>query len=159
MGKQWKQWETLFSWAPQLLQIMTIAMKSKAFTPWKKSYDQPRQHIKKQRHYFAKNGLVRAMVFPVVMYGCELDHKESWVLKNWCFWAVVLEKTLESPWQGDQTSQSKRKSTLNIHWKDWCWSWNSNTLATYCEDPTHWERLMLGKTEGKGVGCCRGWDS
>ena len=41
--------------------------------------------------------LVKAMVFPVVMYGCELDHKESWVPKNWCFWTVVMEKTLESP--------------------------------------------------------------
>ena len=41
--------------------------------------------------------LVKVMVFPVVMYGCELDHKESWALKNWCFWTVVLEKTLESP--------------------------------------------------------------
>ena len=41
--------------------------------------------------------LVKAMVFPVVMYGCELDYKESWVVKNWCFWTVVLEKTLESP--------------------------------------------------------------
>ena len=41
--------------------------------------------------------IVKVVVFPVVMYGCELDHKESWVLKNWCFWTVVLEKTLESP--------------------------------------------------------------
>ena len=66
--------------------------------PWKESYDQPRQHIKKQRHYFVnKVHLVKAMVFPVVMYGCELDYKESWTLKNWRFWAVVLEKTLESP--------------------------------------------------------------
>ena len=45
----------------------------------------------------AKARLVEAMVFPVVMYGCELDYKESWVQKNWCFWTVVLEKTLESP--------------------------------------------------------------
>ena len=68
-------------------------------TPWKKSYDYPRQHIKKQRHYFANKGfcLVKAMVFPVVIYGCELDNKESWALKNWYFWTVVLEKTLESP--------------------------------------------------------------
>ena len=50
----------------------------KTLTPWKKSYDQPRQHIKKQRHYFStKVYLVKAMVFPVVMYGCESDHKES----------------------------------------------------------------------------------
>jgi len=131
------------------------------FAPWKESYDKPREHLKKQRHHFANKGPYSQsyIVFPIVMYGCELDRKESWVPKNWCFWAVVLEKTLESPWQGDQISQSKRKSTLNIHWKDWCWSWSSNTLATCYEDPTNWERLMLGKTDGKGVACCRGWDS
>ena len=66
--------------------------------PWKKSCDQPRQHFKKQRHYFSDKGLsVKAMVFPIVMCGCELDLKQSWALKNWCFWTVVLEKTLESP--------------------------------------------------------------
>ena len=66
--------------------------------PWKKSYDQLRQHIKKQRHYFNNKGLYSQS------YGFssghiwmwELDHKESWELKNWCFWTVVLEKTLES---------------------------------------------------------------
>ena len=42
--------------------------------------------------------------------------------------------------QGDQTNQSQRKPSLNIHWKDWCWSWSSNTLATWCKDLTHWER-------------------
>ena len=50
--------------------------------------------------------LVKAMVFPVVMYGCELDHKESWVPKNWCFWTVVLEKTLESPLDCKKINQS-----------------------------------------------------
>ena len=67
--------------------------------PWKKSYDQPRQHIKKQRHYFDNKGPTSQS------YGFssshvwiwELDNKESWVPKNWCFWTVVLEKTLESP--------------------------------------------------------------
>ena len=50
----------------------------KALAPWKESYDKPRQHIKKQRHYFMTEVcLVKAMIFPVVMYGCELDHKES----------------------------------------------------------------------------------
>ena len=43
--------------------------------------------------------------------------------------------------QGDPTSQSWRKSVLGVHWKDWCWSWNSNTLATWCEELTHWKRL------------------
>ena len=71
----------------------------KTLAPWKKSYDQHRQHIKKQRHYFSNKGL------PSQGYGFssghvwmwDWDYKESWALKNWCFWTVVLEKTLESP--------------------------------------------------------------
>ena len=72
--------------------------------------------------------------------------KESWVLNNWCFWTMVLEKTLES-------------RVLSVHWKDWWWSWNSNTMATWCEELTHlkrpwcWERLKAG-----GEGDNRGWD-
>ena len=66
---------------------------------WKKRYDQPRQHIKKQRHYFANKDLFsQGYGFSsghVWMW--ELDYTENWVLKNWCFWTVVLEKTLESP--------------------------------------------------------------
>ena len=66
---------------------------------WKKSYDQPRQHTKKQRHYFAKKGPIsQGYGFSSShVWMWELDYKESWVLKNWCFWTVVLEKTLESP--------------------------------------------------------------
>ena len=71
----------------------------KMLTPWKESYDQPRENIKNQRCYFANKGPSGQG------YGCssghvwmwELDCEESWVLKNWCFWSVVLEKTLESP--------------------------------------------------------------
>ena len=55
-GKQWKQCQTLFFWAPKSLQMVTAAMKLKD-TPWKESYDQPRQHIKKQRHYFVNKRL------------------------------------------------------------------------------------------------------
>ena len=65
--------------------------------PWKESYDKPRQHIKNQRYHIATNvHIVKAMVFPVVMYR-ELDYKQSWAPKTWCFWTVVLEMTLESP--------------------------------------------------------------
>ena len=73
MGKQGKQWETLFCAAPKTLQMLTAAMKLKdAFALCKKSYDQPRQHIKKQRHSWpTKVHLVKAMVRPVVMYECE----------------------------------------------------------------------------------------
>ena len=66
---------------------------------WKESYDQPGQHVKKQRHYFASKGPAsQSYGFSSShVWMWELDHKESWALKNWCFWTVVLEKTLESP--------------------------------------------------------------
>ena len=68
-------------------------------TPWKESYDQPRQHIKKQRHYFANEGLShQGYGFSRIhVWMCQLDYNESLVPKNWCFWTVVLEKALESP--------------------------------------------------------------
>ena len=98
MGKQWKQCQALFFCAPKSLQMVTAAMKLKD-TPWKESYDQPRQHIQKQRHYFAnKCPSSRGYGFSCGhVWMWELEYKESWVLKNWCFWTVVLEKTLESP--------------------------------------------------------------
>ena len=71
----------------------------KTFAPWKKCYDQHRQHIKKLRHYFANKGpSSQSYDFSsshVRMW--ELDYKEGWTPKKWCFWAVLLEKTLESP--------------------------------------------------------------
>ena len=68
-------------------------------TPWKESYDQSRQHIKKQRHYFFNKGpSSQSYSFSIShVWMWELDYKESWAPKNWCFWTVVLEKTLESP--------------------------------------------------------------
>ena len=67
--------------------------------PWKISYDQLRQHIKKQRHYFANKGPSSQSygIYSSHVWMGELDYKESWAPKNWCFWTVVLEKTLESP--------------------------------------------------------------
>ena len=77
-------------------------------TPSKKSYDKPRQHIKNQRHYFANRGLSsQSYVFSCShIWMSNLDHKESWAPKNWCFWIVVLEKTLESPWTARRFNQS-----------------------------------------------------
>ena len=68
-------------------------------TLWKESYGQPRQHIKKQRHHFVNKGLSSQGYGFSSSHVCmwELDYKESWAQKNWCFWTVVLEKTLESP--------------------------------------------------------------
>ena len=94
-----KQWQTLFWGAPKSLQMVTAAIKLKDTYPWKKSYDQPRQHIKKRRHYFANKGpSSQGYAFSSShVWMWELDYKESWALKNRCFWTVVLEKTLESP--------------------------------------------------------------
>ena len=104
--------------------------------------------------------LVKVIVFPVVTYGCELDYKESWALKNWCFSTVLLEKILESPLDF--------KEIQPVHPK-WNQSWifigrtdveaeTPITLATWCEELTHlkrlwcWERLWAGR-EGDD----RGW--
>ena len=165
MANRWEIMETgkiLSSWAPKSLWVVSADMKSKTLAPWKNSYDEARQHIQKQRHHFAdKYPYSQSYVFSnnhVCMW--ELDYKEGWVLKNWCFQTVVLEKTLESlGHQGDQTSQTLRKSTLNIHWKDWYWSWSSNTLATWCKELAHWkrhwccERFRAGEEVDN-----RGWD-
>ena len=99
MRKQWKQWLTLFFWAPKSLQMVMAAMKLKYAYSLEGNYDQPRQHIKKQRHYFVNKGpSSQGYGFSSShVWMWELDYKESWVQKNWCFWTVVLEKTLESP--------------------------------------------------------------
>ena len=97
MGKRWKQWETLFSWVPKSLQMVTTAMKLKDACSLEESYDQTRQHIKKQRHYFAnKDPSSQSYGFSSShVWIWELDHKD-WALKNWCFWTLAWEKTLES---------------------------------------------------------------
>ena len=90
MGKQWNQWLTLFLRAPKSLQMVTAAMKLKG-TPWKESYDQPRQHIKSRDITLStKVCLVKAMVFPLVMYGCEswtikkAEHQRTDAFELWC---------------------------------------------------------------------------
>jgi len=118
--------------------------------------------IKKQRHYFANKGpSSQSYGFSnshVWMW--ELDYKESWALKNWCFWTVLLEKSLENPLDFTEIQPVQpKKISPEYWWKDWCWSWNSNSLATWCEEPTDWkrswwwERLKVG-----GEGDNRGWD-
>ena len=99
MGKQWKQWLTLLFWAPKSLQMVISAIKLKDSYSLEGKLWQPRQHIKKQRHYFVNkcpsNQGYSFSSGHVWMW--ELDYKESWASKNWWFWTVVLEKTLESP--------------------------------------------------------------
>ena len=93
-GNNGKQWQTFFSWAPKSLQMVTAAMKLKD-TPWKKIHDQPRQHIKNERPLSTKVHLVKALVFPVVMYGCEswtvkkADHERIDAFELW-YWRKLL---------------------------------------------------------------------
>ena len=91
----------------------------------------------------------------------ELDHKESWAPKYQCFWTVVLEKTLESLLDCKEIKpvNPKGNQSWNIQWKDWCWNWNSNTLATWCEELTHWKRPWCWeRLKSGGEGDDRGWD-
>ena len=123
--------------------------------PWKKNYGQPSQHIKKQRHYFANESpSSQTMVFSVVMNGCELDHKESWAPKNWCFWIWCWIKLLRVPWTARRSDQSFLEEIIpeysleglilklqyfgNLMWK-------TDSLE---------KTLMLGKVEGRRR---RGW--
>ena len=162
MGKQRKQWETLFSCAPKSLQVVTVAMKLKDTCSLEKLW-QIWAAFKKQRQCFADKGLSSQS------YGFSSSHAWIWELEGRKLSAKELmllncgvgEDSQESlGLQGDRTSQSKRKSVLNIHGKGWCWSWNSSTLATLFEELTHWkrhwcwERLKMGRgqTEDEMVG-------
>ena len=151
MWKQWKQWEALFSWVPKPLQMVMAAMKLKDFVPWKKNYDQPRQHVKKQRHYFANKGPSHQSYgfSSSHVWMWELDQKEGWAMKNWCFWTVVLG--LES------ALNCKGISLFNPNGNQpWVFIGRTDTEA---EAPILWhlmqgaesleKTLMLGNTEGK----------
>ena len=99
------------------------------------------------------------MVLPVACMDVRVEPSRILSTKELMFSNYVVEKTLESPLDSKEnpTSQSKRKSVLNIHWKDWCWSWSSDTLAT-CQELTLEKTLMLGKIEDRRKGDDRGWD-
>ena len=132
--------------------------------PWKKSYCKPWECVKKQRHYFVnKNPYSQSCSFSSShVWMWELDHKEGWALKNWCFQTVVLEKTLESPldWKEIQPVQPKGNEFW-IFIGGVCWSWSSNTLATWLQrqligkDPDagkDWRQEDKGATEDEMVG-------
>ena len=128
--------------------------------PWKKSYYQPRQHIKKQRHHFADKcpSSQSYGFFSSHVWMWELYHKESWAPKNWCFWTMVLEKTLESPLDCKEIKLVNPKGN-----QSWIfigsWSWSSNTLATSCEELTHWKRPQCWeRLKAAEEGQNRGWD-
>ena len=150
MGKQWKQWLTLFFGAPKSLQMVTEAMKLKHACSLEEEL-WPRQHIKKRRHYFANKGLSSQSngFSSSHVWMWELDYKESRAQKNWRFWSVVLEKTLESPLDC--------KEIQPVHPKDQSWVFIGRTDVE-AETPnfghlmrradSYEKTLLLGKIEG-----------
>ena len=150
--------------APSHCRCLLQPWSEKTFAPWKESCDQSGQYIKKQRHYFAnKDPFVKAMVFPVVMLDVRVGLQRKLSVKELMLLNCgVGEESWESlGLQGDPTSPSWRRSVPGVHWRDWCWSWNSNTLATWCEELTHWKRPWFweglgqeekGTTEDEMVG-------
>ena len=140
-----KQWQPLFLGAPKSLQMVTAAMKLKD------AYDQPRHHIKKQRHYFANKdmssqgyGFSNSNVW---MW--ELNCKESWTLKNWCFWIVVLEKTLESPLDCKEIQQVNPERNLS-----WIFIGRTDTEA---ETPIFWPSDVNNWPIGKDPDAGKDW--
>ena len=105
--------------------------------------------------------LVKAVVFPVVMYGCELDYKESWAPKNWCFLTAVLEKSLESPLDCKEIQPVHPKGN-----RSWIFigrmdaeAETPHILAPWCEELTHWKRPWCWeRLQAGGEGIDRGWD-
>ena len=107
----------------------------------------------------AKIRVVKAMVSPIVMYGCEswtikkAEHRRIEAFELWCW-----RRLLRVPWTARRSNQSiLRKSVLNIHWKDWCWS--SNNLVTWCKELTDWKRFWCcERNRARGEGDDKGWD-
>ena len=132
-------------------------------TPWKESYNQPRQHIKKQKQYFTNKGpSSQGYGFPSGhVWISELDCEEGWALKNWCFWTVVLEKTLESPLdckeiqplhpKGDQSwvfiGRTDAEAETPVLWPPHAKSW---FIGIYPDAGRDWGAA--------GEGDDRGWD-
>ena len=135
--------DNLFSWAPKSLKMLTSnEIKRCLLLEWKVMTNPDRILKSRDITLPTKVCLVKAMVSPVVMYGCE-----SWTIKKAehrridAFELQCWRRLSRVPWlQGDPTSPFWRRSVLNIHWKDWCWNWNSNTLDTWCEELTHLKR-------------------
>ena len=142
MGKQWKQWQILFlgskitadgDCSHEIKRCLLLGRKDMTNL----------DSILKSRDITlpTKVRLVKAMVFPVVMYGCEswtvkkAEHQSIYAFELWCW-----RRLLRVPWTARRSNQSiLKKISLNVHWKDWCWSWSSNTWPP---DAKHW---LIGK--------------
>ena len=160
MGKQWKQRQTLIFLGSKITTDGDWSHEIKGHLLLRRVITNLGS-ISKSRDITlpTKVHLVKAMVFPVVIYGCE-----SWTIKKAERWRIdafelwCWRRLLRVPWTPRRSNQSILKE-ISHEYSDWCWSWNSSTLATWCEAPAHWkgpwcwERLKAGGERGG-----RGWD-
>ena len=162
--RQWKQWQTLFFGVPKITADGDCSHEIKRRLLLGRKVITNLDSILKSRDITlpTKVFLVKAMVFPVVMYGCEswtvkkAEHRKIDAFELWCW-----RRFLRVPWTARRSNQSILKETylLGVHWKDWCWSWNSNTLATSCEKLTQGKRPWCWEGLGAGAeGDDRRWD-
>ena len=148
MGKQWKQWQDPIFLGSKITADGDSSHEIQMLAPWKKSNDQPRQHIKKQRHYFVDKGpSSQGYGFPSShVWMWELDYKESWALMNWCCWIVVLEKNLESPLHWKEIKPVNPKGN-----RPWIFTGRTNAEAEtpilWLPDVTNW---LTGKDSDDG---------
>ena len=163
MGKQWKQCQTLLVWAPKSLQMCFCSHEIKRCLLLRRKVMTNLGSILKSRDITlpTKFCLVKVMVFPVWMW--KLDCEESWALKNWCFWTVVLEKTLESPLgckgiqpvqpRGDQSwvffERTDAKAETPIFWPPHAKSW---LIGKDSDAGRDWGQEEKGTTEDEMTG-------
>ena len=165
MGKQWKLRNFIFLGSKITADGDCSHEIKRHLTPWKESFYQPRQHIKKQRHYFVHKGpSTQGYSFPSShVWMWELDYKESWAPKNWCIWTLVLKKTLESPLdckeiqpvhpKGDQswisTGRTDAEAKTPILWPPHVKNWLIGKDPDAGKD---WGQEEKGTTEDEMVG-------
>ena len=145
MANRWgnsRNSDRLYFWAPKSLQMVTTAMKLKTLAPWKKAMTNL-DSVLKSRDIICQHSQSYGF-FSSHVWMWELDHKEGWALKNWCFWTVVLEKTPESPLDCEEIKPVHAKGN-----QSWIFIGGTDaeaeakvasTLATWCKEPTHWKR-------------------
>ena len=157
MGKQWKLWQTIFldskitadgDYSHEIKRRLLLG--KKAMTNLDSVLES------RDITLLTKVHIVKAMVFPVVMDGCEswtrkkAEHQRIDAFELWCW-----RRLLRVPWTARRSNQSILKEIS----PDWCWSWNSNTLATWCEELTHWKIAWCWeRLKARGEGDDRGWD-
>ena len=159
MGKQWKQWQTLFSWAPKSLQTVTAVVKLKDTCSLEEKLTNLDSILKSRDSIADKGWSSQSYGFSSShVWMWELTHNESWMPKKWCF-RTAVEKTLESPMDCKKIKpvNPKRNQPLIFIGRTE-WSWSSNILAIWCKGPTNWKRPWCWeRRKAEGEEGNRGW--